>query len=389
MTSLAQRTANRLNATHSTGPRTSPGKVAVASNPIRHGIFAAVPVVAGESSEEWDAFRQGVLVALATEGHLEVALGERVASILWRLRRLVQYEVNRTGAIQEKAAVVDDPDYNDPLTDDDRPAEERLVEKAREELTREKALDTQARAGRAVLDGFNGRPGAEPVSHDAARGILFRAWWMADNDFGASVEAFSSSPFLTALDQPGKKFQTVAWTVDLLRRALAYYVTASRVEIGHFMVSVCGMLDAEVAAGPAAVARAESNLSLCETRLANRTARRKAVRAILPADTLEKVSRYEAHLGRQLQQSLVQLERLQAGEIHGPAGGGDLFEKFHESGRAVDHFSEGSPGGPFDPTRGRDASYSLKWVGARVYYVICAHSHKHDKSDLRIGIIIC
>jgi hypothetical protein len=312
MTSAAQRTANRLNATHSTGPRTSAGKVAVAHNPIRHGIFAAVPVVAGESPEEWDAFRQGVLVALATEGHLEVALGERVASILWRLRRLVQYEVNRTGAIQEKAAVVDDPGDNDPLTDDDRPAEERLVEKARAELTREKALDTQARAGQAVLDGFGGRSGADPVSHDAAQGILSRAWWLANNDFGALVGPFSSLPFLTAQGQSGKTFQTVAWTVDLLRRGLAYYATASKVEIGHFLESVCGMLDAEVATGPATIARSESDLSRCETRLANRAVRRQAARAILPSDTLEKVSRYEAHLGRQLQQTFVQLERLQA-----------------------------------------------------------------------------
>jgi hypothetical protein len=234
-----------------------------------------------------------------------------VASILWRLRRLVQYEVNRTGAIQEKAAVVDDPD-NDPLTDDDRPAEERLVEKARADLTRSKVVDAQARAGRAVLEGFDGRPGAEPVSHDAARGILSQAWRMAENDFGASVEPFSSPHFLTALQQPGKKFQAVAWTVDLLRRGLAYFATASKVEIGHLLELVCGVLDTEVAAGPAAIARIESDLSRRETRLANRTVRRQAVRAILPADTLEKVSRYEAHLGRQLQQTFVQLERLQA-----------------------------------------------------------------------------
>jgi hypothetical protein len=309
MTTVAQRSANRLNATHSTGPRTSAGKVAVACNPIRHGIFAAVPVVAGESPEEWDAFRQGVLVALATEGHLEVALGERVASILWRLRRLVQYEANRTGAIQEKAAVVDVPGDNDSLTDNDRPTEERLVEKARAELTRAKAVDAQARAGRAVLDGFDGRPGAEPVSHDAARGILSQACRMANNDFAA--ESFSTPHFLTALQQPGK-LQTVAWTVDLLRRGLAYYATASKVEIGDLLELVCGVLDAEVAARPAAIARAESDLSRCETRLANTTDRRQAVRAILPADTLEKVSRYEAHLGRQLQQTFVQLERLQA-----------------------------------------------------------------------------
>jgi hypothetical protein len=72
-----------------------------------------------------------------------------------------------------------------------------------------------------VLDGFDGRPGAEPVSHDAARGVMFQAWRMANNDFGALVDPFSSAPFLMALEQPGKKSQTVAWTVDLLRRGLA------------------------------------------------------------------------------------------------------------------------------------------------------------------------
>jgi hypothetical protein len=39
-------------------------------------------------------------------------------------------------------------------------------------------------------------------------------------------------------------------------------------------------------------------------------------------------------------------------------------------GRAVDHFSEWFQAGPFDPTRGRDASYSLKRLGATGYYVI-------------------
>jgi hypothetical protein len=33
---------------------------------------------------------------------------------------------------------------------------------------------------------------------------------------------------------------------------------------------------------------------------------------LLPADHLEIISRYEAHLGRAVQQTLVQLERLQA-----------------------------------------------------------------------------
>jgi hypothetical protein len=53
-------------------------------------------------------------------------------------------------------------------------------------------------------------------------------------------------------------------------------------------------------------------LAQFETRLDHRLARRRAVGAVLTGELVEQLARYEAHLGRQLQQTLVQLERLQA-----------------------------------------------------------------------------
>src|SRR5258707_261267 len=48
MSTLKQIEANRLNAQHSTGPRTTEGKSASRLNALKHGLFAADPVIPGE-----------------------------------------------------------------------------------------------------------------------------------------------------------------------------------------------------------------------------------------------------------------------------------------------------------------------------------------------------
>jgi hypothetical protein len=79
MTTLAKIEANRRNGQLSTGPRTEEGKAIVARNAARHGIFASVPVIPGESAEEWEAHRAGVVDSLGPVGLLEVNLAERAA----------------------------------------------------------------------------------------------------------------------------------------------------------------------------------------------------------------------------------------------------------------------------------------------------------------------
>jgi hypothetical protein len=72
----------------STGPRTSEGKAIVSRNAVRHGLTAEEIVTPRESAQEWEEFRLDVIGAVDPVGALEFALTDRVASLLWRLRRV-------------------------------------------------------------------------------------------------------------------------------------------------------------------------------------------------------------------------------------------------------------------------------------------------------------
>ena len=74
------------------GPRTKAGKARVACNALTHGLSTARLVVPGERRDDWTAHCRAVVEALAPIGPVELALAERVASVLWRLPRVTAYE---------------------------------------------------------------------------------------------------------------------------------------------------------------------------------------------------------------------------------------------------------------------------------------------------------
>src|SRR3970040_1007268 len=75
------------------GPRTASGKEIVSLNAVRHGITSAQIVIPGlEREEDWLAFRQDLVEALAPEGALEKDLAEHVAATAWRRRRVPRHE---------------------------------------------------------------------------------------------------------------------------------------------------------------------------------------------------------------------------------------------------------------------------------------------------------
>ncbi len=93
MTTEKQLQANRTNALVSTGPTTAAGKAIVATNAVKLGVYSTSPVVKGlETAPQWEEYRDGILAALAPVGALELALAERVAGCLWRLRRVTRAE---------------------------------------------------------------------------------------------------------------------------------------------------------------------------------------------------------------------------------------------------------------------------------------------------------
>lgn len=78
----------------STGPRTRAGKAIASRNAISHGIMSPHPgIIEGmETEADWDRHLEGIVNSLAPEGDLEEELAERIATLLWRLRRVTRYE---------------------------------------------------------------------------------------------------------------------------------------------------------------------------------------------------------------------------------------------------------------------------------------------------------
>jgi hypothetical protein len=75
------------------GPKTPEGKKRSQRNALKHGIFAQTPVLPlVEDEGEWLALRQDVIDWFGLEGAFQETLGERVAMLLWRLKRVARME---------------------------------------------------------------------------------------------------------------------------------------------------------------------------------------------------------------------------------------------------------------------------------------------------------
>ena len=92
MTSDKQLHANRANATKSTGPRSQAGKARSRLNSRKHGLTAKMLIIVGEDADDFDELRAELMDEYDPQSALECELVERLAGILWRLRRVPFFE---------------------------------------------------------------------------------------------------------------------------------------------------------------------------------------------------------------------------------------------------------------------------------------------------------
>src|SRR6267378_5623190 len=92
MTSERQAAANRMNARHSTGPKTQNGKAAVRLNALRHGLLTLDLVLPGEDADAFEDLLNQVRADVSPVGPIEELLADRVVNIMWRLERLARAE---------------------------------------------------------------------------------------------------------------------------------------------------------------------------------------------------------------------------------------------------------------------------------------------------------
>src|SRR5215210_5729190 len=280
------------------GPATQEGKEAVKWNATRHGIRSPAPVVAGvENREDWEEHRDGVLQSLQPEGHLELVLAERVALLSWRLHRVTRYETESIALYQEKAQEDLAKQRGRPFSDVSGPASPEVVrsnlKSARMDL---KLLKRFARVG-----------DEEPLSGLDAANIL---WEVAEHTDAVAEGEAEAEELLENLSVPGLKEGTSpeefeGWTAGLLQRAVEQIASSADRE-GHEAVLEAVMRSAEWKVKKAKQAAEEVERDL------ERMGRE---RPLPDEKTLEKVTRYEAHLYK----ALHKLEALQVRQTGGTA----------------------------------------------------------------------
>jgi hypothetical protein len=318
MTTLARIEANQRNAALSTGPRTAEGKVVVARNATRHGIFSSVPVVPGECPEAWEAHRAGVVESLAPVGLLEVNLAERAALVLWRLQRLARYEAESVAAGMEDAEVPPLPPPADPIP----PPFPRPPQPTRDEQLRD--LRHELRKAREDLAGVAPardylrsppEPGsAAVVPFPVAACVLEFGLGRAETSEHARSDPrrFDTKPFLKKLGLAAADAGAVAWTPDLIRRALALYADCAGETPDRLLELVRADLEESAEELERKVRRLEREADAVARLLDGKADRTQAAK-LLPADGRdERIARYERHLHNLLTSTLHELERLQA-----------------------------------------------------------------------------
>lgn len=317
MVSPARLAANRANARRSTGPRTPAGKQASACNAVRHGLYAGAALlpVLGETADDWAAHRRAVVTALSPDGAAEAAVADRVAWLLWRQRRIAAYAPEA-----DPAALPPDPDAVTgegvdpylPVHPQAPPAD--LLGRCRALLRPCRNTLASRRAGAAALAGADVELGPmDAIDATNAVGLLL-GWRPLDRP----------DPWAAVLRELGVGVGhrcEAAWTADLLRRAVARAGAVAGRDPAAWHAAAAAAVSETVAGSERTVATLEAEeAALAAGMRATRAAAAAAASVDDPRG--ERAARQEAHLSRELDRALAQLERLRGlrPATHGTGG---------------------------------------------------------------------
>ena len=100
--------ANRTNASKSTGPKSAIGKAIVGQNAIAHGLRSQRLILNDEDPTLFINLRSDLYDALQPVGAVELALAERIATAIWRQRRIEQAEAAALNIQRRREEIVEE-----------------------------------------------------------------------------------------------------------------------------------------------------------------------------------------------------------------------------------------------------------------------------------------
>ena len=92
MTSDKQRDANLRNALKSTGPKSDSGKAISRRNAYKHGLTAEKVITFHEDAADYETLVDCINRELKPGSQMEQEVCDRIASVMWRLRRVPMLE---------------------------------------------------------------------------------------------------------------------------------------------------------------------------------------------------------------------------------------------------------------------------------------------------------
>jgi hypothetical protein len=281
------------------GPVTQAGKEVVKWNVTRHGISSPAPVVPGlEESQDCQEHREGILENLSPVGHLEFTLAERVALICWRLHRVTRFETGAIAGAQEKI----EEDIHDRRRLMASLRGERFAETHPEDI---RWLARDRKQAHNALRRFSSHPPDEVLNGTDASAVVCGVFDTANKKTGKSIAE-------EELKLPGDLQDTHELT-ELPAMKAADVRECLEVIAAHASLDPDELLEAAVEK-----ARYEAAIAAYKKEDMEQEVSREVAGRILPDEkTLEKVSRYEAHLSRQLYHALHELEALQTRRFGG------------------------------------------------------------------------
>ena len=262
----------------STGPRTDAGKQRSSLNAIKHGLRSQRPVLPDEDPAEWDAFLRDVVQTLEPANTIERELADRVALQMWRQRRAARYELE----------VVSD-EYEEALTGaaesfaglDPEDSNLQVLAEAQREISKRKDSQSDARGAVDLMYVLPKLPERAPV-HETPAWLLML--------------------LLGCRDEPPK-------TAGELRRVLA---AAAKLPEAQALALADEAAAARLKETDEQVAAAKGRFEQLGLRMARRATARSHDQKLLQKQALDRVIRYEAHVGRQLKEALKMLREFQA-----------------------------------------------------------------------------
>jgi hypothetical protein len=283
------------------GPSTQEGKEVARWNATRHGIRSPAPVVPGvEKTEEWEEHRDGILESLQPEGHLELVLAERVALLSWRLHRVTRYETESIALFQEKA--------EDDLADKRRFAS-RVLGAAHPEDVRSNLK--MARSDYRLLKRFPKLEDDKHLSSFDADTILWAVAAVTDRVAEGEIapEDLLDGISISRVPENTEEWEDFdGWSAGAVRAGIEAIAIATDEEPEELLEVATDSARRDVIRKEEASEQVERDLG------------RMARERLLPEEkTVEKVSRYEAHLSRLFHKTIHELEALQTRRSGGVA----------------------------------------------------------------------